>query len=210
MGITMLTVKRIAEFKDPDFMGSNPKHCPTLFVELEIRIDLQLCGQWPMTQEHRAAQAIATDMFREGRGGEAVAVLDSVGFDCHITATGVAGYVLTAAQARAEARRNMESYWEEMSDADRQEWNAQQDKRIRSAKSFAKYVLDCDGEYHGLEVHDDRGDTVLVGHSWGCIHDELRAHFPEAECVIADHLKKPQIASYALVASMLEHDRRAA
>lgn len=210
MPITMLTIKRTAEFKDPDFMGSNPKHRMTMFVALEIRVDLQLNGVWPMTPEHCQAQAIATDMFREGRRFETVATLKAVGLDCSITATGCAGYVLTAAQARAEARRNWELYWEEISDNERREWNASQNTRIRSEKSFAKYVLANDGEYHGLDVFDDRGDTVLVGHSWGCLHQELLAQFPEIRCVVQDHLKRPGKRSTKLVAKLLEQDRMAA
>lgn len=210
MGITMLTVKRVAEFKDPDFMGSNPKHCPTMFVALEIRIDLQLNGHWPMTQEHRAAQSIATDMFREGRLSDAINTLRAADLDCTITATGVEGYVLTAKQARAEAMRYWESWWDDAPEVERRSWNSRNNQRIRSGKSHAKYVLDRDGEYHGLDVFEDRGDTVLSGHAWGCIHSQLTKHFPEVECVIKDHLKQPQSEACALVASMLEHDRIAA
>ena len=58
----------------------------------------------------------------------------------------------------------------------------------------AQFVLDCDGEYHGLDVvypsncPNDYEDHVFVAHSCGQIRDEIGQWFPEATPFYMYHL----------------------
>lgn len=103
---------------------------------------------------------------------------------------GSAGYVLTPAEARREAREYWESFFEDSPD----EIKAMNDRcgtNFRSTKSAARYVLDNDGEYHGIDAEEytlDGKDVVLVCHSCGQIREEIARFFPEAVPYFKWHL----------------------
>lgn len=58
--------------------------------------------------------------------------------------------------------------------------------RFRSSTRAAKYVLDTDGEYHGLEVIKEAANLVYI--SCGQITDEIRSFFPEVGPFMKWHL----------------------
>lgn len=105
-----------------------------------------------------------------------------------LSITGNAGHAMRPAEARRMARE----YWEEFFEDDDNiaEMNQRMGTRFRSPRSAARYVLQTDGEYHGLDVNDSIDDDkrVYVGHSWGMLHDEVRDMFPELVPVLPYHL----------------------
>jgi hypothetical protein len=100
---------------------------------------------------------------------------------------GSAGYVYTERQARSQAREFWISYFEECPSYI-EEMNKRCGTNFRSPKSAAKYVLDCDGEYHGLDIVEERDGNVYVSHSCGQIRDELAQFFPELVPFFGWHL----------------------
>ena len=106
--------------------------------------------------------------------------------DGRLSICGASGYVVTRAQAKREARESWASYYDEVGDDERRELNER--LRCRSANGFAKRVAECDGELHGVDVHSEDGNRVLVTTSCGQIRDDLARWFPEAAPLFAWHL----------------------
>ena len=107
--------------------------------------------------------------------------------DGRFTMTGTAGYIGTERAARREALSYWESYFEE-SPGEIQAMNQRFGRRFSSTRGAAKFVLECDGEFHGLDVvHQDDGE-VYVCHSCGQIREEIARFFPEAKPYFAWHL----------------------
>jgi hypothetical protein len=94
---------------------------------------------------------------------------------------GTAGYIVTPAQAKREALEYWRSYFDD---------EPGEIIRLgrRTANGAAKYVLDVDGEYHGLDVLQEDGRKVYISHSVGQIVDELREWFPEYAQYLPYHL----------------------
>ena len=91
---------------------------------------------------------------------------------------GSAGSVLTAKQAREESLESMISFFEGYPEAIR-DLNNRCGTRFRSARSAARYVLNTDGEFHGLDIYREDDDKVYITHSCGQIVEELARFFPE-------------------------------
>ena len=100
---------------------------------------------------------------------------------------GVAGDVLTEAQARREALEYWESFFDDNPD-ERRAMNERFGRRFTSARGAARFVLESDGEYHGLDVLSEDDGKVFVGHSFGQIRDEIAEWFPEAMAYFKWHL----------------------
>jgi hypothetical protein len=101
--------------------------------------------------------------------------------------TGTAGHVVKRAEARRMAREN----WIQFFDDSPSELDAMNQKcgtRFRSSARAAAYVLNSDGEFHGLDVERDDGKTVYLGNSWGQNREEIARFFPELTWVFAHHL----------------------
>lgn len=105
--------------------------------------------------------------------------------------TGTEGYILTRAAAKREALQYWENFFEEMP-TELANMNEQQGTNFRSHRRAAQYVLDTDGEFHGLDVFRETGDgkkaRVWVSHSGGMLHDRIVEVFPELNWVIDWHL----------------------
>jgi len=106
---------------------------------------------------------------------------------------GTAGDVCTKRQARWEAKRFLESYFDE-GDAIR-EMNERCGTNYRTSKGAARYVVEQDGEYHGLDVVGEVGNIVLCAHSCGQIRDDLTKWFPELEQFFDWHLNTMKTAN---------------
>lgn len=100
---------------------------------------------------------------------------------------GVAGEILK----RNEAKRQSLEYWESFFEDNPNEliaMNERCNKRFRSAKSAAKFVLATDGDFHGLDVTEETDNEVFTCHSCGQIREELGRFFPEAIPYFQYHL----------------------
>jgi len=101
---------------------------------------------------------------------------------------GTAGVVLSDRDAKREALAFWEGYFEE-EPYQVGDLNERFGRRFRSPASAARFVLDCDGQYHGLDVVDvEDTDAVYVAHSCGQIREELARFFPEAVPFFRFHL----------------------
>lgn len=105
--------------------------------------------------------------------------------DSRLSICGSAGNVLTSTNAKREAFRFWESYFQDdpgaLADMAR-------DHGRRTPRSAALYVLACDGDYHGLDVPREEGHKVYVTRSCGQIVDDIKAWFPEVEPYLKWHL----------------------
>lgn len=100
---------------------------------------------------------------------------------------GTAGRVLTPAKARKTALQYWESFFEDQPE-ERHAMNERTGKNFRSAKSAAKFVVQTDGEYHGLDASMEQDNQVFVAESCGQIREELLRFFPEVEPYLKWHL----------------------
>lgn len=94
---------------------------------------------------------------------------------------GTYGEIVTPKAARAQARDYWESYFEDA---------PEEIIRLgrRTAKGAARYVLEVDGEYHGLDVDDEYGEKVYLVQGGGQIVRELNEWFPEIAHWLPYHL----------------------
>jgi hypothetical protein len=103
-----------------------------------------------------------------------------------LSITGEAGRVVTERKARSEALAYWVSFFED-------DWNAIKEMnercgtRFRSPRSAAKFVLDTDGDFHGLDVEISDG-RAYVGECFGHIREELAEWFPELVPLLPWHL----------------------
>ena len=98
---------------------------------------------------------------------------------------GSEGRILTRKQARAEAI----GYWVDFFNDDEAEFGRfVREYGVRTVRGAAKKVVEIDGEFHGLDVHAEEGDDVLVTESCGQIRDDLVKWFPECVPYLARHL----------------------
>lgn len=169
----------------------------------EMKIEIRYDSRTGDTHD----SSILHDAWESGRFDALQDALWCRGQPLTLSITGTAGNVVSPRWARAEALRYNTEIFEDgsfpIADA-----NAQWGTNFRSAAACARYVLQSDGEYAGLDVHDKvylgvrrratkdgtvgrvtgSRERILLGHSFGCLHDEIRAAFPEARGCIAAHL----------------------
>lgn len=153
---------------------------------LDVEIEITTSGYGIPSQ--------AYDALLEGRYREAQTIAMDACTPLRLTITGVLGDVVKPADARREAFDRNVSLIED-GDFPLDEANAQWGTNFRSAKSAARYALKTDGEYAGLDIVDEiseyhgkrRFERVLVGHSFGCLHDDIRDRVPELAGLIPWH-----------------------
>ena len=102
---------------------------------------------------------------------------------------GAAGVIVKRAEAKREALEYWESFFEE-SPEELKHMGERFGRKFRTARGGARFVLDTDGEFHGLEVdhESDDGKWIYIGHSWGQIREEIARFFPEAMPYFKWHL----------------------
>lgn len=107
--------------------------------------------------------------------------------DGRLSLSGTAGQVLSARGAKREARAYWQSYFE---DAPEQilDLNRRFGRRFTSAAGAARFVVETDGAYHGLDVVSEQDGRVLCAHSCGQIREQLAEWFPEAVPYFRWHL----------------------
>jgi hypothetical protein len=104
-----------------------------------------------------------------------------------LSITGSAGEVMSERQAKAYALDYWISFFEEMPE-EIAILNGKAEKKIRSAKSAAQYVLSIDGAYRGLDVHQIKDGKVYITYSCGQIVEALKEWFPEYAHLLPYHL----------------------
>jgi hypothetical protein len=100
---------------------------------------------------------------------------------------GSAGVIVKQREARKMALEHWESFFDD-SPSERHAMNDKFCKNFRTSKSAARFVIQSDGEYHGLDVHREDGSKVYLLHSCGQITEELKEWFPEVEPYLKWHL----------------------
>ena len=104
-----------------------------------------------------------------------------------LSLVGVHGHILTD----KEARRKSLQFWIDFFEGSPEEMydmNRRFNKRFRSTTSAAKFVLEMDGEYHGLDIVSEEGNLVYICESCGQIRDTIAEFFPEAVPYFKWHL----------------------
>ena len=101
--------------------------------------------------------------------------------------SGSEGEIVTEKQAKKMALEYWVSFFEE-SPAELYEMNRRCNKQFRSVESAAKYVLEVDGEYHGLDVEREEDGKVYLVESCGQIREAIAEFFPELTCLSPYHL----------------------
>lgn len=102
-----------------------------------------------------------------------------------LSITGAEGAIVPARVARKMARE----YWESLFKEDRAELGRMAlEYGKRTARTAARFVVQSDGEYHGLDVHREAAGKVYLTESCGQITDTLRDWFPELRPAMPWHL----------------------
>ena len=101
--------------------------------------------------------------------------------DGRLWVRGTEGRIVRRAAARKEALAYWVSYFEE---------NPGEITRLgrRTATGAAKYVLDTDGDLHGMDIHQEAGLDVFLVDACGQIRDTIAEFFPELAPLFAWHL----------------------
>lgn len=98
---------------------------------------------------------------------------------------GSEGRIVKTAAARKEAREYWESFFEESPE---ELSNMRRLYGKTTPKSAAKYVLESDGELHGLDVHKENENAVYLTEGCGQIVEDLKKWFPEYADLLPYHL----------------------
>lgn len=104
-----------------------------------------------------------------------------------LSITGCEGSIIGQANARKQAREYWESFFED-SPAEIIEMNKRCGSRCHNARQAARFVLATDGEFHGLDVHQDDGKHVYITESCGQIRETILEFFPELAPILPWHL----------------------
>ena len=112
-----------------------------------------------------------------------------------LSISGAAGLSMHEDEAREQAVAYWVSFFEEMPE-EIISMNKRMGTDFGNAEDAAQFVLDTDGEFHGLDVEDTNGDIVLMGHSWGQITDDLAEWFPELRGLFRWHLNGMQAGCF--------------
>lgn len=104
-----------------------------------------------------------------------------------LSVSGTCGRVRTVAAAKKEALDYWESFFED-NPAEEMLMARKFDKRFKSPRHAAKFVVETDGDFHGLDVVATVGKKVLLGEGFGQITDEIRKWFPKVAPLLPWHL----------------------
>jgi hypothetical protein len=126
-----------------------------------------------------------------------VELSDRNGKGLELSICGTAGYILTEEEASEQALEYWISFFEDSPEEMRLMGERFGTCFCGDAEKAAQFVLDSDGEYHGIDVvyprnlesdDPDLEDQVFCCHSCGQIRNEIREYFPEVEPYFEYHL----------------------
>lgn len=108
-----------------------------------------------------------------------------------LSITGSTGHVLTEAQGKRQALQTWIDYFDE-NPGEIIAMGKRFGRKFSSSRGAARFVIDCDGVLHGLDVEkvigSGRKARVLVTEACGQICDELTEWFPEWSDLFPYHL----------------------
>ena len=104
-----------------------------------------------------------------------------------LSITGEEGRIVTNRAARKQALAYWTAYFADERGAI-QEMNERCKTRFTSARGAARYVLENDGEFHGLDATETADGKVRLLESCGCIHESVAKWFPEVAPLLPWHL----------------------
>jgi hypothetical protein len=106
--------------------------------------------------------------------------------DGQLSICGEEGEIISPKTAKKMALEYWESYFEEMP-SEIFSMNQRFGKKFTSAKGAAKFVIQSDGKYHGLDATVE-GDKVYILESCGQITDTISDFFPEVAPLLRFHM----------------------
>lgn len=170
------------------FRADKPCHVriATEFSEAEIKLYVRTPG------EDASTSYVVRDAFLEGRYTECQTIAwEQLAEPLSLSVTGTIGYLTSPRYARQQALEQNIS-WLEESETNMDYIRQNSGKNFRSAVSAARWILETDGEYTGMDLHDEvsvgKGTRVLLTHSCGMVHDELKQAFPELKPLFPWHM----------------------
>lgn len=107
----------------------------------------------------------------------------------YFSITGSCGQIVSRAQARKMARDYRISFFEEMPE-EIADMGRRFNRRFRSPGAAAKFVLDTDGEFHGLDIEMEDENNIYIIESCGQIIDSIREFFPWISPFLSLHLRE--------------------
>ena len=107
--------------------------------------------------------------------------------DGRLSICGTEGRIERRAAAKKQALEHWRSFFDD-EPAAIQEMNERCGTRFTSSAGAARYVVQQDGEFHGLDVLREDGNEVLCAESGGQIREEIADWFPEARPLLPWHL----------------------
>lgn len=104
-----------------------------------------------------------------------------------LSVSGAYGHIISYKQAKKEAFEYWKSFFEEQPE-EIFNMNQKQGTRFSSPSGAAKYVLQVDGDLHGIDVHEQDEEKVFVTESCGQIRETIERFFPEVKPLFSWHL----------------------
>jgi hypothetical protein len=104
-----------------------------------------------------------------------------------LSMNGTHGHIVTDEKARNETLEYWVSFFDENPD-ERRSMNERFNTDCQTPEDAAEFVLEVDGDYHGLDVVKEDDGKVFVGTAFGQIREELANFFPEATPYFKWHL----------------------
>lgn len=104
-----------------------------------------------------------------------------------LSVSGTCGRVCTEAAAKKEALNYWERFFED-NPSEEMQMSRKFDRRFKSPRHAAKFVVESDGDFHGLDVVATVGKKVLIGEGFGQITEEIRKWFPKVAPLLPWHL----------------------
>lgn len=98
--------------------------------------------------------------------------------DGRFSISGTEGRIESCLDAKRDAIESWESFFKEQPE-EIKAMNQRCGTNFRSPKTAARYVLETDGEFHGLDVVRENDKQVFIAESCGQIRDEISKWFPE-------------------------------
>ena len=98
------------------------------------------------------------------------------------------GEIVTAKAGRKQAKENWQSFFEENPGELGEMQQRFPDTCLHTPKQGARFVVQTDGEYHGLDVIEQDGNSLLIEHGGGQCVEEIAKWFPEVAPYLKYHL----------------------
>ncbi len=123
--------------------------------------------------------------------------------DGRLSICGSEGRIITQTAGKREALEYWKGFFEE-SPAELGRMAIEYGKR--TPLSAARFVLQSDGDFHGLDVHRSDGKKLYITESCGQIRESLQEWFPESAQYFDWHLNDMKAGTVAQEAELEKHE----